>query len=54
MKIKIIVTAILLLAIGKNFAQINKRMHTINTIDYQAHRGGRPLTKSLKAPGSHD
>ena len=43
MKIKIIVTAILLLAIGKSFAQINKRMHTINTIDYQAHRGGRGL-----------
>jgi glycerophosphoryl diester phosphodiesterase len=43
MKIKIIVTAILLLAIGKSFAQINKRMNTINTIDYQAHRGGRGL-----------
>lgn len=43
MKIKIIVTAILLLAIGKSFAQINKRMHTLNTIDYQAHRGGRGL-----------
>jgi len=44
MKIKIIVTAILLLlTLNKSFAQINKRMHTINTIDYQAHRGGRGL-----------
>jgi glycerophosphoryl diester phosphodiesterase len=43
MKIKIIVTAILLLANGKSFAQINNRMHTFNTIDYQAHRGGRGL-----------
>jgi glycerophosphoryl diester phosphodiesterase len=43
MKIKIIISAFLLLAVGKSFAQINKRMHTINTIDYQAHRGGRGL-----------
>ena len=44
MKIKIIVTAILLLlTLNKSFAQINKRMHIINTIDYQAHRGGRGL-----------
>jgi len=43
MKIKIIVSAILLLAVGQSFAQINKRMHTINTMDYQAHRGGRGL-----------
>jgi len=44
MKIKIIVSAILLLlTIGNSFAQKNKRMHTINTIDYQAHRGGRGL-----------
>ncbi len=43
MKIKIIVSAILLLVIGQSFAQINKSMHTINIIDYQAHRGGRGL-----------
>ena len=44
MKIKMIVSAILLLlTVGKSFAQINKRMHIINTIDYQAHRGGRGL-----------
>jgi glycerophosphoryl diester phosphodiesterase len=44
MKMKIIVSAILLLlTVGKSFAQINKRMHIINTIDYQAHRGGRGL-----------
>lgn len=44
MKMKIIVSAILLLlTVGKSFAQINKRMHTLNTIDYQAHRGGRGL-----------
>jgi len=43
MKIKIIISAFLLLAVGKSFAQINKRMHTINTMDYQAHRGGRGL-----------
>jgi len=43
MKIKIIVSAILFLAVGQSFAQINKRMHTINTMDYQAHRGGRGL-----------
>jgi glycerophosphoryl diester phosphodiesterase len=44
MKMKIILSAILLLlTVGKSFAQINKRMHTLNTIDYQAHRGGRGL-----------
>lgn len=44
MKMKIIVSAILLLlTVGKSFAQINKRMHTLNTIDNQAHRGGRGL-----------
>jgi glycerophosphoryl diester phosphodiesterase len=44
MKMKIIVSAILLLlTVGKSFAQINKPMNTINTIDYQAHRGGRGL-----------